>query len=93
MFELTPGAPEIVWVVSRLEDDMSIFSLGRERLPEMREGLKIDQDDVLFLGNLPRLTLLPGVGGPGLLYPVSPIPFSLLDDLTLDLEKPEMLES
>ena len=36
VFELTPGAPEMVWVVSRLEDDMSIFSLGRERFPEMR---------------------------------------------------------
>ena len=40
VFELTPGAPEIVWVVSRLEDDMSIFSFGRERLPEMKGGIK-----------------------------------------------------
>ena len=51
-------------------------------------------NDVKFLMTLiPRLLFRPGVGGPGLVYPVSPIPLSLLEDLTLDREKVEMLES
>ena len=49
----------------------------------------------LILGRerLPRLLFLPGVGGPGLVYPVSPSFFSLLDDLMLDLENVDLLDS
>ena len=40
VLELTPGAPEIVWVVSRLEDEVLILSLGRERLPGVTNVIK-----------------------------------------------------
>ena len=55
------------------------------RLPELVLILSLGRD------KLPRLLFLPGVGGPGLVYPVSPR--SLLEDRTLDREKVEMLES
>ena len=41
VLELTPGAPEIVWVVSRLEDEVLILSLGRERLPGVKKVIKL----------------------------------------------------
>ena len=66
----TPG--QLV-VVSRLEEEVLGFILGRERLP--------------------RLLFLPGVGGPGLVYPVSPSFFRRLDDLMLDLENVDLFDS
>ena len=55
------------------------------------------EDDVLglILGRerLPRLLFLPGVGGPGLVYPVSPSFFRRLEDLMLDRENVDLLDS
>ena len=53
------------------------------------------EDDMLILGRerLPRLLFLPGVGGPGLAYPVSPSFLRRLEDLILDREKVDLLDS
>ena len=63
VLELTPGAPDIVCVVSRLEDEVLILSLGRERFPEVSKMTLYDV--ILMMTLIPRLLFRPGVGGPG----------------------------
>ena len=76
VLELTPGAPEIVCVVSRLDDEVLILSLGRERFPEVYEIFITN--DVIFMITLTE-TLISSwswrsrLGVPCLSHPLEPL--------------------